>query len=479
MNAASETNRNGPVVALGAMVLLVVAALVLGGGRSRDAGGVPESALAAIESGADHVDAEDLADRIMAGAPGLALVDVRPAAEFAQWHLPHAVHMTVPELLGAPGDALFARNPELVVLYSNGPAHPAQAWIELQRRGRTNVLVLDGGLDEFRARVLTPPSLRGATDEATAKAGAQLFALRRAFFLRAGQPAPTTVKPWATDPAELTAPTIVSTRWLADRLGRVAVVDVRENKADHERMHIRGAVHLPVKGMRDKFGDKELFLQPADKLAARFGALGIGNDTPVVLYAEDKMQDATQVALAFLRAGHRRLAILEGGLLRWAAEQLPMDNAVAAVTPAQYVPIADADDFTITVDQLAQRVQARDVEVLDVRPTDFFVGEKSTEARPGHIPGARNRLFSRDLVRTESGHWWLAADELRKQYDALGFAPDDSIVVHCRTGHTASTTWFLLRYMLGYKDVKWFNGSWTEWAERKDLPAETGPGANQ
>jgi thiosulfate/3-mercaptopyruvate sulfurtransferase len=231
--------------------------------------------------------------------------------------------------------------------------------------------------------------------------------------------------------------------------------------------------------MRDKFVEKELFLQSADKLAARFGALGIGNDTPVVLYAEDKMQDATQVALAFLRAGHRRLAILEGGLLRWAADQLPMDNAVVAVTPAQYVPIADADDFTITVDQLAQRVQAKDVEILDVRPTDFFVGDKSTEARPGHIPGARNRLFSKDLVRTESGHWWLADDELRKKYEALGFAPDDSIVVHCRTGHTASTTYFVLRHMLGYKDVKWFNGSWTEWAERKDLPAETGPGANQ
>ena len=476
MNAVSE-DRKGPVVALGAMVFLVVAALVLGGGGSREAGGVPDAALAAIETGADHIDAEDLADRIMSGASGLALVDVRPAAEYAQWHLPQAVHMTVPELLGAPGDALFARNPELVVLYSNGPAHPAQAWIELQRRGRTNVLVLDGGLDEFRARVLTPPSLRGAADEATAKAGAQLFALRRAFFLRAGQPAPATVKPWATDPAELTAPTVVSTRWLAERLGKVTVVDVRENKADHERMHVRGAVHLPVKGMRDKFGEKELFLQPADKLAARFGALGIGNDTPVVLYAEDKMQDATQVALAFLRAGHRRLAILEGGLLRWAADQLPMDGAAVAVTPAQYAPIADADDFTITVDQLAQRVQARDVEILDVRPTDFFVGDKSTEARPGHIPGARNRLFSKDLVRTESGHWWLAADELRKQYDALGFAPDDSIVVNCRTGHTASTTYFLLRHMLGYKDVKWFNGSWTEWAERKDLPAETGTGA--
>ncbi|MEY4672327.1 MAG: hypothetical protein RL148_111 [Planctomycetota bacterium] len=478
MNAVPE-NRNGPVVALGAMVFLVVTALVLGGGGAREGGNVPDAALQAVETGSDHIDAEALADRIMAVDPGLVLVDVRPAPEFAEWHLPRAVNLTVPDLLGAPGDALFARNPELVVLYSNGPAHPAQAWIELQRRGRTNVLVLDGGLDEFRARILTPPSLRGETEEAKAKAESQLFALRRAFFLRSGQSAPSTVKPWATDPAELTAPTVVSTRWLAEHLGKVAVVDVRENKADYERMHVPGAVHLPVKGMRDKFGEKELFLQSADKLAARFGALGIGNDTPVVLYAEDKMQDATQVALAFLRAGHRRLAILEGGLLRWAADQLPMDNAVVAVTPAQYVPIADADDFTITVDQLAQRVQAKDVEILDVRPTDFFVGDKSTEARPGHIPGARNRLFSKDLVRTESGHWWLADDELRKKYEALGFAPDDSIVVSCRTGHTASTTYFVLRHMLGYKDVKWFNGSWTEWAERKDLPAETGPGANQ
>ncbi len=471
----NENRNNGPIVAIGVMVVAVVVSLVLLGRGSTRAGERDPAPLQAIEQGQDHIEPMALAMEIMAARPDFALVDVRPADEYAAFHLPRARNLDLPALLGAEGDLLFAGHPRLVVLYSNGPAHPGQAWLELQRRGRSNVKVLDGGLDAFKTAVLTPISLRGdAATEEQSKAEAAALALRTAFFRKASAKNP--LQTWATDPPALTAPTVVSPAWLHERLGRVTVVDAREKAADFAALHVPGALHLPAVSLREKFLDRDMMLLPAQQLATRFGELGIANEAPVVICAEEKMQDATLLALAFLRVGHRSLAILEGGLLRWAAEQRPLiADATPARAPATYLPVADADDFTITADQLAARL-GKDIAVLDVRPADFFRGDKSTEARPGHIPGAVNRLYSQDLTRTDDGHYWRPKAELAADYAALGLDPAAPVAVSCRTGHTASESFFVLRYLLGYRQAKWFNGSWTEWAARSELPAELGDG---
>lgn len=472
---------NKQFVALGAMVFVLGAAVMFGGAEDPGAaarGGRAQPAVAAawlqqIETGEDHISAAALAGEILAARGDVVLVDLRPAAEFAQFHLPGAVNLTVPDVVGAAGEKLFAAAPRLVVLYSNGPAHPGQAWVELRRQGRDNVKVLDGGLDAFRQEMLTPPSLAKDVDEATAKAAQAAFRLRRAFFLHGG--APNQAATWATDPTALTTPTVVSPAWLQQHLGKVAVVDVRP-APDYAALHVPGAVRLDLKALRTMHGDRELLLRPAAELAKVFSALGLVRSTPVVLVGEDKMQDATLAALALARTGHAALAILEGGVLRWAAERRPLDAAAVTPTPAVYEPLADADDFTIGVDELAQKVQAGATKVLDVRPPEFFSGEKSTEARPGHIPGAVNRPYQRDLVAGDDGQFFRSRSDLEREFAALGLAADAPVTVSCRTGHTASESFFVLRYLLGYRQARWFNGSWTEWAERKDLPAATGGG---
>lgn len=460
-------------VALGAMALLVLVAIALAGmGRPAAGAAAPTSWLQDIETGADHIDAAELARELLAAPSDLLLVDVRPADEYAAFHLPFAVNLTVPDLLGEAGAQLLARNPRQVVLYSNGPAHPGQAWVELRRAGHQNVRVLDGGLDEFKARMLTPASLRGPVTEAQSKAEATQLLLYRAFFgLEPRRAAPG----HATDPAQLTVPTAVSPAWLRRNLGKVAVLDARASADDYKLLHIPGAVHAPEKPLRERRGDRELMLKPPAELARQFGAMGLTRDTPVVIYAEDKMQDATMVAVALTSLGHQAVAILEGGLLAWAAAQQPLVAEVPKVVPQQYVP-APAPDVGIAIDDLAARVKAGSTQILDVRPPEFFRGEKSTEARPGHIPGSVNRPYQQDLVRDGSGHFWRPKAELEQDYAALGLKKDQPVVVSCRTGHTASESYFVLRHLLGYQDVRWFNSSWTEWAERKDLPAATGAG---
>ncbi len=118
----------------------------------------------------------------------------------------------------------------------------------------------------------------------------------------------------------------------------------------------------------------------------------------------------------------------------------------------------------------------RRARILDVRPADAFRGEVSTEARAGHIPTSMNRPYTTDLVVTDAGPRWRPLDELRREYEAQGLRQGDPVIVSCRTGHQAAQTWFTLRYLLGYENVSWYDGSWKEWAAHPELPAETGAG---
>jgi len=129
-----------------------------------------------VEQEGDHVSVQALTDALIADPGGVVLVDVRPEEEFAQWHLPGAVNLDLPALLGPRGArVLDEAGGKLVVLVSNGMTHPAQAWVELRRRGHRNVRVLEGGLTQLKHEVLTPPSLRGPISPQSAEREAPRF----------------------------------------------------------------------------------------------------------------------------------------------------------------------------------------------------------------------------------------------------------------------------------------------------------------
>jgi rhodanese-related sulfurtransferase len=154
-------------------------------GAASEAAAAPLAAFTApVEQEGDHIKPAELAERMLSGGASVVTVDVRPAEEFAAYHLPGAVNLTVPQVHGAEGAALLAAHADqLVVLYSNGMVHPAQAWVELARRGHGNVRVLEGGLTAFKQEILTPPSLRGPISQARARAAAPQFARAKAFVL--------------------------------------------------------------------------------------------------------------------------------------------------------------------------------------------------------------------------------------------------------------------------------------------------------
>jgi thiosulfate/3-mercaptopyruvate sulfurtransferase len=141
------------------------------------------------------------------------------------------------------------------------------------------------------------------------------------------------------------------------------------------------------------------------------------------------------------------------------------------VTESKYSVKKDADDFTMDFRAVAATFGKPGVVIIDVRPSDFFTGRKSDEARAGHIPGALNRPFTEDVITSSNKVvTFKPTDVLAAAYSQMLPSTNTEVIVHCRTGHQASQTFFVLKHLLGYPNVRWYDAGWTEWAARPELP---------
>ena len=438
------------------------------------ANGLDQNLLARIDGGLDHIQPEELANRLMHGDPDLILVDIRTSEEFRRFHLPGALHIQLPDLIEklAPH-----KNKGIIVLYSNGMTHPAQASDALYRIGFRNVYFLTDGLQGFLKTCLKPVSLR--PELVPAEIADRIKAWRDFFYNRANTPVESgnvsaEFASGITDSFSLPGdpPGLVDTAWLEVNLARrgLKVLDLR-TQPEYNTGHIPGSMFVSTETFRGVVNGVPSMLLPAEMLAMQMSQMGIDPTDAVVLVPGDAVRDATLVGMALERLGHTHYAVLDGGMGKWIRDNLPIDNTLPAVRRSDY-PLngKSADDFTVNYQDVLGYLKQSNTVILDVRPTDYYIGKKSDEARAGHIPGAVNRSYSEDIVEQDGYHKLRPRDQLASAYAALIPSKDTRVIIHCRTGHQASQTYFVLKHMLGYSNVLYYDAGWTEWAARPELP---------
>jgi len=208
---------------------------------------------------------------------------------------------------------------------------------------------------------------------------------------------------------------------------------------------------------------------------------GVSNDTALVLYGDNNNWFA---AWAFWQAkiyGHRDVRIMNGGRKKWLFEGLPLDTRAATAAPSKY-SAKEADlSRRAFLPQVQQASANASSGLVDVRSPAEFSGEilappglPETCQRGGHIPGARSIPWGKAC--NDDGTF-KKADELKALYGGEGIDGSKPVIAYCRIGERSSHTWFVLKYLLGLKNVTNYDGSWTEWGNLVGAPVERGEAA--
>ena len=271
---------------------------------------------------------------------------------------------------------------------------------------------------------------------------------------------------------------LVSTEWVAAHLSddNVRIVESNEDPLLYPSGHIPGAVEVDwVKDLNDPLRRDYLGKAGFEALASR---IGITPDTTVVFYGDKSNWWATYALWVFELFDHSNAVIMDGGRLKWAEEGRELTREKPTITATSYTaPERDDSQIRAFRDGVLQHIQS-DGQLVDVRSPAEFSGEKlhmegypqEGAVRGGHIPGADNVPWSR--AANEDGSFKTAA-ELRAIYqEEIGLDPVSPTIAYCRIGERSSHTWFVLTNLLGFSDVRNYDGSWTEWGNSVGLPIE-------
>jgi len=276
---------------------------------------------------------------------------------------------------------------------------------------------------------------------------------------------------------------IVSTDWLGEHLDdpTVKVIDVtyfhhslnRNAKAEHDAKHIPGAVHFDIDDIKMAGDPRPHMLPTPEVFAEKVGKLGISNADKVVCYDMTGLQTAARGWWMFRIFGHDNVAVLDGGLPKWIAEGRPASDKPTQVRPARF-KASFRPNLVRSLDQVKSALESKKEQVVDARAAGRFQGvEKELwPGRPGHMPGARNLPFP-DLLDPKA-KTFLPAEQIQQKFTASGLDLGKPLVASCGSGVTACVV-ALGAYLVGKDEVAIYDGSWSEWGLREDVPAATGP----
>jgi thiosulfate/3-mercaptopyruvate sulfurtransferase len=270
---------------------------------------------------------------------------------------------------------------------------------------------------------------------------------------------------------------LVDADWVAAHLHdpTVRLIEVDVDTTAYEQGHIPGAVGFNwQKELQDPIIRAPLSQEHLEELLSR---AGVSNDTTIVLYGDNNNWFAAWALWILKYYGHRDVRLLDGGRVKWLADKREITTEVPSYPRTSYHAQSPDTEIRALRDQILVQLGHSDIALVDVRSPGEFSGELLAPAnlpqegaqRGGHIPGAANIPWSQ-AVREDGT--FKSADELRALYEGKGVTADKEVIAYCRIGERSSHTWYVLHYLLGFPNVRNYDGSWTEWGSLIGAPIE-------
>lgn len=271
---------------------------------------------------------------------------------------------------------------------------------------------------------------------------------------------------------------LVSTKWVADNLDnpKIKIVESNEDILLYDTGHIPGTVHIDWQSdLQDQVVRDYVEKEEFEDLVS---ILGISNDSTVVFYGDKNNWWACYAFWTFKMFGHEKCLIMDGGREKWLAENRPITKEVDHKPETEYrVAAIHENQIRAFRDDVMQQINLNKP-LIDVRSPGEFKGEllhmegymQEGALRGGHIPGAHNVPWNENANDNAT---FKSHEDLQKIYqEDLQLKPEDDVIVYCRIGERSALTWFVLTYLLGFKNVRNYDGSWTEWGNLVRVPIE-------
>jgi len=270
---------------------------------------------------------------------------------------------------------------------------------------------------------------------------------------------------------------LVDTAWVAEHANdsKVKLVEVDVDTSAYDSGHVNGAIGLDWR--KDLQARPVRDLLPKAELEKLLSSKGISDEDTIVVYGDNNNWFAAWFVWNLKYYGHTDARLMNGGRKKWQDEGRELSTDAPTIKPASYKAGKTDKSIRALRDEVLGELGKAGVALVDVRSPKEYSGEllapenlpQEGAQRGGHIPGAANIPWAQ-AVREDGT--FKPASELKELYEAKGVTADKAVIAYCRIGERSSHTWFVLHYLLGYPNVRNYDGSWTEWGSLIGAPIE-------